>query len=89
MLGTVDEQWMALGVSQGSREADRARAVLLTQSDWSSPRIAEAFGVRGGHASALAQRFWPRRCGSVEGERRAWADAAEEQIGVARGHALA
>ena len=27
-------------------EADRARAVLLTLSGWTSPRIAEAFGVR-------------------------------------------
>ena len=27
-------------------EADRARAVLLTLAGWTSPRIAEAFGVR-------------------------------------------
>lgn len=27
-------------------EADRARALLLTLSGWTSPRIAEAFGVR-------------------------------------------
>ena len=27
-------------------EADRARAILLTLSGWTSPRIAEAFGVR-------------------------------------------
>jgi hypothetical protein len=33
----------------GSRdrgEADRARGVLLTLAGWTSPRIAEAFGVR-------------------------------------------
>jgi hypothetical protein len=37
---------MALAGSRDRGEADRARAVLLTLSGWSSPRIAEAFGVR-------------------------------------------
>jgi transposase len=44
-----DEQRAALAALAGSRdrgEADRARAVLLTLAGWSSPRIAEAFGVR-------------------------------------------
>lgn len=39
----------ALKALSGSRyrgEADRARAVLLTLSGWTSPRIAEAFGIR-------------------------------------------
>src|SRR5271157_1979577 len=36
----------ALAASRDRGEADRARAVLLTLSGWSSPRIAEAFGVR-------------------------------------------
>lgn len=43
------EQRASLSVLATSRdrgEADRARAVLLTLSGWSSPRIAEAFGVR-------------------------------------------
>jgi transposase len=43
------EQQAALSVLATSRdrgEADRARAVLLTLSGWTSPRIAEAFGVR-------------------------------------------
>ncbi len=43
------EQRAALSVLAASRdrgEADRARAVLLTLSGWTSPRIAEAFGVR-------------------------------------------
>ena len=35
-----------LAVSRDRSEADRARAVLLTLSGWTSPRIAEAFGVR-------------------------------------------
>jgi transposase len=44
-----EEQKAALRALAGSRErgeADRARAVLLTLSGWTSPRIAEAFGVR-------------------------------------------
>jgi transposase len=32
--------------SRDRGEADRARALLLTLSGWTSPRIAEAFGVR-------------------------------------------
>src|ERR1700751_4104393 len=48
-LSATDEQRAALTALAGSRdrgEADRARAVLLTLSGWSSPQIAEAFGVR-------------------------------------------
>ena len=37
-----------LAVSRDRGEADRARAGLLTRSGWTSPRIAEAFGVREG-----------------------------------------
>jgi transposase len=36
----------ALSQSHDRGEADRARAVLLTLSGWTSGRIAEAFGVR-------------------------------------------
>jgi transposase len=36
----------ALATSRDRGEADRARAVLLTLCGWTSPRIAEAFGVR-------------------------------------------
>ena len=36
----------ALAGSRDRGEADRARAVLLTLAGWTSPRIAEAFGVR-------------------------------------------
>ena len=35
-----------LSRSRDRGEADRARAILLTLSGWTSPRIAEAFGVR-------------------------------------------
>ena len=37
---------LALSVSPEHGEADRARAMLLTLAGWTSPRIAEAFGVR-------------------------------------------
>ena len=48
-LSATNEQRAALTVLAGSDdrgEADRARAVLLTLAGWTSPRIAEAFGVR-------------------------------------------
>jgi transposase len=48
-LTATDEQRVVLLTLAGSRdrgEADRARAVLLTLTGWTSPRIAEAFGVR-------------------------------------------
>lgn len=48
-LSATCEQRAALTALAGSRdrgEADRARAVLLTLAGWTSPRIAEAFGVR-------------------------------------------
>jgi transposase len=48
-LSASEEQRMGLAALAGSRErgeADRARAVLLTLAGWTSPRIAEAFGVR-------------------------------------------
>src|SRR5215217_5712328 len=44
-----DEQRLALIALSHSRdrgEADRARAILLTLSGWTSRQIAEAFGVR-------------------------------------------
>ena len=62
----------ALAGSRDRGEADRARAILLTLSGWTSPRIAEAFSVRGRHGSVVAQRFAPRGgIRRVEGERRA------------------
>ena len=48
-LSATEEQRADLTIVAGSRdrgEADRARAVLLTLTGWTSPRIAEAFGVR-------------------------------------------
>ena len=48
-LSATEEQRADLTIVAGSRdrgEADRDRAVLLTLAGWTSPRIAEAFGVR-------------------------------------------
>jgi len=48
-LSATEEQQVALTALANSHnrgEADRARAVLLTLAGWTSPRIAEAFGVR-------------------------------------------
>jgi transposase len=48
-VSASEEQRIALTALAGSRdrgEADRARAVLLTLSGWTSARIAEAFSVR-------------------------------------------
>src|SRR5215210_6435772 len=48
--GTADEEQrralLALSRSRDRGEADRARAILLTLSGWTSGQIAEAFGVR-------------------------------------------
>src|SRR5918997_1214453 len=44
---------MALSHSRDRGEADRARALLLTLAGWTSPQIAEAFGVR-----EDTVRFW-------------------------------
>lgn len=43
-----DERAALKGLAGGAdrSEADRARAILLTLAGWTSPRIAEAFGVR-------------------------------------------
>jgi transposase len=48
-LWATKEQQSALAQLAGSRdrgEADRARAIVLTISGWTSIRIAQAFGVR-------------------------------------------
>ena len=44
---------LALSRSRDRGEADRARAILLTLSGWTSSQIAEAFGVR-----EDTVRFW-------------------------------
>jgi hypothetical protein len=60
-IAASDEQRVASAAPAGSRdrgEADRALAVVLTLSGWTSPRIAEAFGVR-----EDTVRLWRRHFG--------------------------
>jgi transposase len=55
-LSATPEQFAALrdlARSDVRGEADRARAILLTLSGWTSPRLAEAFGV-----TADSVRHW-------------------------------
>jgi transposase len=47
------QELMALSHARDRGEADRARAILLTLSGWTSGQIAEAFGVR-----EDTVRFW-------------------------------
>ena len=77
----------ALAHSRDRCEADRARAMLLTLLGWTSPRIAEAFGVR-----EDTVRLW--RCdfadGGVEALKasvEAWPSPCEERGRAARRHA--
>jgi transposase len=48
VAGTEEQRraLLALSRSRDRGEADRARAILLTLSGWTSSQIAEAFGVR-------------------------------------------
>src|SRR3982751_1800487 len=48
---------VALSHSRDRGEADRARAILLTLSGWTSGQIAQAFGVR-----EDTVRFWRSAC---------------------------
>ena len=64
---TADEEQrrelVALSHARDRGEADRARAIVLTLSGWTSSQIAEAFGVR-----EDTVRFWRRafRTGGIE-----------------------
>src|SRR3954466_5762442 len=65
-LGATEDQrraLMALSRSRDRGEADRARAIVLTLSGWTSSQIAEAFGVR-----EDTVRFWRSafRTGGIE-----------------------
>src|SRR5438270_32115 len=91
---TVDEEQrsalIALSRSRDRGEADRARAILLTLSGWTSGQIAEAFGVR-----EDTVRFWRSAftAGGVEalkksrpGPKRQSGDARRARLGSARAH---
>src|ERR1700721_1612391 len=91
LLATEEQRTvlMALARSRDRGEADRARAVLLTLSGWTSPRIAEAFGVREDTGASVAQRLHARWRGGAQSDGGARPGAGEERGGVARGHAVA
>ena len=80
---------MALARSWDRGEADRARAVLLTLSGWTSPRIAEAFGVREDTVRLWRSDFMRDGVAALESDGGARPGACEERGGVARGHAVA
>jgi transposase len=48
LVASKEQQAVLAGMAGGAEraQADRARAILLTLSGWTSGRIAEAFGVR-------------------------------------------
>ena len=56
---------MACGAARA--EADRARAILLTLSGWTSARIAEAFGVREDTVRLWRSDFMAGGVGSLKG----------------------
>jgi transposase len=82
---------VALSASHDRAEADRARAILLTLSEWTSGRIAQAFGVREdtvrlwrsdfmrGGVSALKTRMPP---GAVPVKAEAALSVAEDLLSV-------
>ena len=90
-LTATDEQRAALVTLAGSRdrgEADRARAVLLTLTGWTSPRIAEAFSVREDTVRLWRSEF---AGGGIEALKASVAPGpvpVKSENGVACGHAL-
>ena len=74
--------------SRDRGEADRARAVLLTLSGWTSPRIAEAFGVREDTVRLWRSDFMRDGVAALKATV-ALDSACEKRGGVARGHAVA
>ena len=89
LLATEEQRTvlMALARSRDRGEADRARAVLLTLSGWTSPRIAEAFGVREDTVRLWRSDFM--RDGVAALRATVASPDGEERGGVARGHAVA
>ena len=91
LLATEEQRTvlMALARSRDRGEADRARAVLLTLSGWTSPRIAEAFGVREDTVRPGRRSDFMRDGVAALKATVALASACEERGGVARDHAVA
>ena len=72
------QELMALSHSRDRGEADRARAILLTLSGWTSGEIARGYG------SVLAQRLPEGRDRSLEEIGRAGASSGQSRAGVGR-----
>ena len=72
------ESLWALAGSRDRGEADRARAVLLTLAGWTSPKIAEAFGVREDAVRLWRSDFAAGGVFGAEGEDRAGPASGEE-----------
>ncbi len=66
-VSASENQRAALSASRNRGEAARARAIMLTLSGWTSPRIAEAFGVHHDTVWLWCSDF---AGGGTEGERR-------------------
>jgi hypothetical protein len=84
-VAASDEQkaaLQALAGGAGRAEADRARAILLTLDNWTSSRIAQAFGVREDTGAPMAQRLHARRDRRIEGEPCSRARAAQGRDGI-------
>src|SRR4051812_40793560 len=86
---TVDEEQrsalIALSRSRDRGEADRARAIVLTLSGWTSGQIAEAFGVARGYGALLAQRLHGGRDRSPEEIDRTGGSSRQSRARAGRG----
>src|SRR3954451_16708896 len=76
---------VALSHSRDRGEADRARAILLTLSGWTSAQIARSLRGARGHGSVLAQRLYDRRHRGAEDIGRAGASARQSRVRAGRG----
>ena len=80
---------MALARSRDRGEADRARAVLLTLSGWTSPRFAEAFGVREDTVRLWRSDLMRDGVAALKATVASGPAPGEGRGGVARGHTVA
>ncbi len=91
-VAASEEQRAALMALAGSRdrgEADRARAVLLTLSGWTSARIGEAFGVREDTVRLWRSDFGKGDVAALEASIAPGPPPVKSETALARGHAVA
>src|ERR1700734_2119545 len=91
LLATEEQRTvlMAVARSRDRGEADRARAVLLTLSGWTSPRIAEAFGVREDTVRLWRSDFMRDGVGALKATVAPGPAPVKSEAAFARGHAVA